>query len=129
MSTLGKILAVDDDHRNLEIFKHLLESQYQLATAGTGEEALQKIVTFGPDLVLLDIMMPGINGYDVCKLIKQGEDNLTKVILVSAKAMIDERLMGYEAGADDYIAKPFDHEEFLAKVRIFIKLKKTEDEL
>ena len=129
MAELGKILAVDDDIRNLEIFKHLLENQYQLATASTGEEALQKVSTFGPDLVLLDIMMPGINGYDVCRMIKQSEDNLTKVILVSAKAMIDERLMGYEAGADDYIAKPFDHEEFLAKIKIFIKLKKAEDEL
>ncbi len=129
MSRIGKILVVDDDPVNLDIFKHLLDKQYEVAYASSGEETLKILPQFIPDLILLDIMMPGISGYEVCKTIKKDEKNLTKIILVSAKAMLDERLMGYESGADDYIAKPFDHEEFLAKVRIFIKLKKAEDAL
>ncbi len=128
MSGFGKILAVDDDPRNIDILKHLLKDMCELSSASNGDEALQKVNEFMPDIVLLDIMMSGMNGYDICRKIKESNNIHTKVILVSAKAMLDERLMGYEAGADDYIVKPFDHEEFLAKIRIFLKLKAVEDE-
>lgn len=124
----GRVLVVDDDARNVEIVLHLLEDLAELATAASGEEALAQCERFPPDLVLLDIMMPGIDGYETCTQLKQRHPQV-KVILVSAKAMLEERLQGYTVGADDYIAKPFDHEEFLAKVRVFLKLRATEEAL
>lgn len=126
--TRPKILVVDDDPRNVDILAHILEDVAEIQTAASGEECLEKRKTFNPDLILLDIMMPGMNGYEACKRIKS-EKEAPKVILVSAKAMLEERLQGYEVGADDYIAKPFDHEEMVAKVRVFLKLKSAEDDL
>jgi C4-dicarboxylate-specific signal transduction histidine kinase len=83
-----------------------------------------------PDLVLLDIMMPGISGYEVCQHIQQDPNlKFTKVILVSGKAMIEERLKGYDCGADDYMTKPFITEELLAKTKVFLRLTKIEKEL
>ena len=127
----AKVLAVDDNPVNLQILTHLLGSLCEMKVSSHGEDALKKISEFKPDLVLLDIMMPGMDGYEVCRRIREmeGGQSLIKVILISAKGMLDERLKGYEVGADDYLVKPFDHEELLAKIRVFLKLKKTEDEL
>ncbi|MGL1935867.1 MAG: hybrid sensor histidine kinase/response regulator [Fibrobacterales bacterium] len=124
----NKILIVDDDPINVGIFEEILEESYELAVATNGDEALEMMPDFGPDLVLLDIMMPGIDGYEVCSTIRKNPDYaFTKVILVSGKSMIDERLHGYKVGADDYITKPFIDEELIAKVKVFIKLKRTEE--
>jgi len=123
-----RILVVDDDPRNVDILVHLLDEVAEIDTAFSGEECLEKTNRTRPDLILLDIMMPGMNGYDACSEIKAIKDG-PKVILVSAKAMLEERLQGYEVGADDYVAKPFDHEEMVAKVRVFLKLKAAEDQL
>ena len=90
MRHTGSILIVDDDERNLEIICHLLEGLCLFETAGNGEEALEKVKHSPPDLVLLDIMMPGIDGYAACREIKLIAPH-TKVILVSAKAMVEER--------------------------------------
>ena len=85
---------------------------------------------FGPDLVLLDIMMPGMDGYEVCRQIKSApHGELTLVALVSGKASTQERLQGYEAGADDYIVKPFDHDELVAKVNILFRMRGAMTEL
>lgn len=114
-----KILAVDDDLLNLEILKELLEEDYFLSTAENGLDALEMAERIRPGLILLDIMMPGMDGYEVCRQVRSREIlKYTKVLLVSAKAMTSERLKGYEAGADDYIIKPFDHEELSAKIRV-----------
>ncbi|MCR4411044.1 MAG: response regulator [Thermoguttaceae bacterium] len=122
--TRGRILIVDDSEINVEILKEILSDSYQLATASTGEECLNVIREFAPDLVLLDVMMPGISGYEVCRRIKASPVGaFTQVILVSGKASKTERLQGYEAGADDYVVKPFDHDELLAKVRVQFRLR------
>ncbi|MGL1901220.1 MAG: hybrid sensor histidine kinase/response regulator [Fibrobacterales bacterium] len=124
----NKILIVDDDPMNVGIFEEILEGSYELAIAMNGSEAIEMMPQFEPDLVLLDIMMPGIDGYEVCKTIRKNPTYaFTKIILVSGKSMIDERLHGYEVGADDYITKPFIDEELAAKVKVFIKLKRTEE--
>ncbi len=121
-----KILIVDDNPSNVKILKERLDD-YQLEVAESGEEALDIAPRFRPDLILLDIMMPGIDGYEVCRLIRFDETlRGTKIIMVSAKAMRHERLDGYAAGADDYIAKPFDGQELLAKVRVYLRLKSVE---
>jgi len=125
-----KILAVDDEPRNLKILQLSLGNAWEIKTAAHGEEALEVLKTFIPDLILLDIMMPGVDGYEVCSRIRANPDlALTKVILISGKAMIEERLKGYEVGADDYITKPFIPEELLAKVKVFIRLTQVEKEL
>lgn len=122
----GRILIVDDCDVNVEILKELLRDQYELEVARTGEECLEKLPAFGADLVLLDIMMPGIGGYEACRRIKASPvGEFTQVILVSGKASTAERLQGFEAGADDYVIKPFDHDELLAKIRVQFRLREA----
>ncbi len=117
MQEKSKILAVDDNEINLAVIEELLESQYNLMTVSTGIDALKIAHEFQPDLIILDIMLEDMNGYDVCQQIRK--DPLlrhTKIIMVSAKAMKSDRLKGYQVGADGYLTKPFDGEELLAMV-------------
>ncbi len=117
MQEKSKILAVDDNSINLAVIEELLESQYNLMTVSTGIDALKMAQEFQPDLIILDIMLHGMDGYDVCRQIRKNSSlRHTKIIMVSAKAMTSERLKGYQVGADDYLTKPFDGEELLAKV-------------
>ncbi len=128
MQTNHRILIVDDTRENVRLLRTILEDDYVLESAATGEEALEILPKFRPDLILLDIKMPGIDGYEVCRRIKKDEQyDFIKIILVSALAMIEERLKGYEAGADDYVTKPFDQDELEAKIRVFLKLKRSEE--
>ena len=127
MSVDEKILIVDDNLSNIEFLEDILED-HNYETATSGEEALQIASKYRPDIILLDIMMPGINGYTVCKMIRQDPElNHAKIIMVSAKAMLSERLEGYEAGADDYLIKPFNPDELLAKVRVYSRLRRIEE--
>ncbi len=128
MQTNYRVLIVDDIPHNVEILETSLEDKYILATAGSGEEALEIIPTFRPDLILLDIMMPGIDGYEVCRKIKANEHlSFIKIILVTGKALVDERLKGYEVGADDYVTKPFVIRELEAKIKVFLNLKRSQE--
>ncbi len=123
-----KILVVDDDPMNQDILDEILGEKYLITTADNGEEALDMLPKLKPDLILLDIMMPGIDGYEVCRRVRgDSRFQFIKIVLVSGKAMIQERLKGYEAGADDYITKPFVEEELEAKVDVFIRLKRKEE--
>lgn len=123
-----KVLAVDDQEANLRIFEEILSEEFSYQLARSGEEALEKIVSFAPDVVLLDIMMPDMDGYQVCRRIRADERlRFTKVIMVSAKAMLEERIEGYAAGANDYLTKPFDEEELLSKLRVFRRLKSLQE--
>ncbi len=118
MQAKKRVLAVDDNEFNQEIVKEALDDEYNLKTATTGEEALEVAVDFRPDIILLDIMMPGIDGYEVCQQIRANPAlRHTRIIIISAKAMTSERIVGYEAGANAYIAKPFDEDELLTKIR------------
>ena len=117
MQEKSKILAVDDNSINLAVIEELLGSQYNLMTVSTGIDALKMAQEFRPDLIILDIMLHGMDGYEVCQQIRKSSSlRDTKIIIVSAKAMTSERLKGYQVGADDYLTKPFDGEELLAKV-------------
>jgi len=119
MQIKKKILVVDDDPNNIVIVGELLGDDYDLKTATTGEEALEITLHFLPDIILLDIMMPGIDGYDVCRRLREHSTlQYAKIIMVSAKAMVSERLKGYEVGANDYLTKPFEEDELLEKVRV-----------
>ncbi len=128
MTNGTKVLIVDDDARNIRILEEVLGDDYILQTAVDGESALERVVSFSPDIVLLDVMMPGIDGLEVCHRIRQHDDfRYIKIILVSGKARLEERLEGYAAGANDYITKPFDHMELLAKVNVYARLKTVEE--
>lgn len=129
MRTPPRILAVDDVPSNLEILQVRLEAQgYDVITAADGEQALALIHEHEPDLVLLDIMMPKVDGITVLKRLKQ--DASTKflpVILVTAKADTSDVVVGLEAGADDYLTKPFEQAALVARVRSLLRLKELHD--
>jgi putative two-component system response regulator len=130
MAKNQRILIVDDSPLNVQILKKVLQHEYVLDVATNGTECLDKVPVFGPDVVLLDIMMPGLSGYEVCERIKSGPYGaFTQVILVSGKASTPERLRGYEALADDYIVKPFEHDELLSKVRVHFRLREAQSKL
>lgn len=121
------ILAVDDDAINIDVYELLFGGDYHLVTALSGEEALEVAPRVRPDLILLDVMMPGMTGYEVCRKLREDPQlRFCKVLLVSAKGSRSERIEGYEAGADDYVTKPFCHDELAAKVRVYLKLKSVE---
>lgn len=112
------ILAVDDDSNNLLIIDELLADSFTVKTVTSGEEALRVAPVFQPNLILMDLMMPGLDGNETCRLLHAiPEMSRTKILMLSAKADITSRLASYDAGVVDYIAKPFDHAEVLAKVR------------
>lgn len=125
-----KILIVDDEPLNVKLIEEILEYEqdFQCRSALNGMEALALLDSYYPDIIILDIMMPGISGYEVCRRIKKDHKHrFAKILMVSGKAMVEERLEGYQAGADDYITKPFVDDELLAKLKVFSKLKKTEE--
>jgi DNA-binding response OmpR family regulator len=129
MQAKKRVLAVDDNELNLEIIKEVLDDEYNLKTATTGEEALEVTVDFRPEIILLDIMLPGMDGYEVCQRIRANPAlRHTRIIMVSAKAMTSERIEGYEAGANVYIAKPFNENELMTKIRQQIRLADKEKE-
>ncbi len=128
MQKLSRILIVDDNPSNIFVLEEMLRDDYHIETAESGEAALEIAPDFLPDLILLDIMMPGIDGYETCRRMRENPSLAgMKIVMVSAKAMKAERLQGYEVGADDYVTKPFDEDELLAKVRVYVRLKVSED--
>jgi putative two-component system response regulator len=118
-----RILAVDDNADNLLVIKELLEPDYTVLCVESGEEAITRAPDFRPNLVLLDMMMLGLNGKQTChRLRAMPELRGTKIVMLSARTALNDRLASYNAGAVDYITKPFDHQEVLAKVRAWMQM-------
>jgi twitching motility two-component system response regulator PilH len=113
-----KVLVVDDSPTDLQVLSTLLRKQgYEVTTAVDGEDALDKAAATHPPVVLLDIILPKKNGYQVCRQLKtQPETNGIKVILVSSKNQESDKFWGLKQGADDYIAKPYRDEDLLAAI-------------
>lgn len=113
------ILVIDDDHMLLKMISLILgQTGYSVATADNGEEGLRRAVEEIPDLIILDIMMPDMNGLEVCRRLKQTpETSLIPVILLTSDDFIDNKVAGFELGAHDYITKPFNAQEFVARVK------------
>jgi DNA-binding response OmpR family regulator len=125
----GRVLVVDDNAMNVDVLRRILRKEYELDTAASGEECLAKLSAFEPQLVLLDIMMPGMDGYETCQRIKSSPlGDSIHVILVSSKGTVADRLQGHEALADDYVVRPFDHDELLDKVRAHFHLRNLRGE-
>lgn len=120
MAGKQKILVVDDDSNIAELVSiYLAKEQFVPETAADGEEALEMIRSFAPDLVILDIMLPGRDGYDVLREIRKSSD--TPVILLSAKGETFDKVLGLELGADDYMIKPFEPKELVARVKAVLR--------
>lgn len=128
---MAKILAVDDDPVNLSLLEAMLAPQgYEVIFAGDGQEALQKVFRQKPDLVLLDVMMPRLDGFAVCREIKKEEaTRFIPVVLVTALDQVADRVKGIEAGADDFLTKPINEQELVARVRSLLRIKMLNDQL
>jgi signal transduction histidine kinase len=120
-----RILVVDDDRLNVRILSNILKSEgYTLADADSGERALEVYETFHPDLVLLDVMMPGMNGFETCRTLRQRHGAETApVIFITAKSESDDIVEGLSAGGVDYLPKPFRAKEALARIRTHLHIR------
>jgi len=126
-----KVLVVDDVPVNVKLLADLLSVKgYDVVTAASGTEALEKIAKEQPGLVLLDVMMPGMSGYDVCRKIRENPATaMLPVVMVTALDPAKERVKGIEAGADDFLMKPINQPELLARVKSLLRIKLLHDEL
>ena len=131
MSKAPRILIVDDDERNVRLMESILRAnKYDVITAYDGEEALKIVNEELPDLLLLDAMMPKVNGYEVClRLKKRPETQLLPIIMVTALSSLEDKVQALEIGADDFLAKPINRLELLAKMRSVLRAKSLHDEI
>ena len=120
MGAKQKILIVDDDTNISELISlYLIKECFETQTVEDGESALSAFKTFKPDLILLDLMLPGMDGYQVCREIRK--DSNIPIIMLSAKGEIFAKVLGIELGADDYMIKPFDSKELVARVKAVLR--------
>jgi len=131
MSEQARILVVDDTPANIKLLGDLLAAKgYAVTTAASGEQGLARIAAEAPDLVLLDVMMPGLSGYEVCRRIRSNPaTELLPVVLCTSLDPQQERARGIEAGADDFLSKPVNQPELFARVKSLLRIKKLHDEL
>lgn len=120
-----RVLVVDDSEYNVEMIQAQLEAEeYEVATAYDGAMALQRVKEVSPDLILLDVLMPVLNGYEVCRRLKENEETrFTPIILITALGETEDRIKGLEAGADDFLIKPLNSLEMLARIRSLLRVK------
>jgi len=126
-----RVLAVDDDERNLALLTAKLEREgYELETARNGVEALQKAVSFNPDLVIMDVMMPQMDGYEALRHLKSREETrYIPVIMLTGRAEIEDKVLGFEVGAEDYINKPYSLQEVSARVKSLLRMRALQTKL
>ena len=127
----GKILVVDDQPLNVELLEaDLLAHGYEVVTAYDGKSALEKVANESPDLILLDVMMPGMDGFEVCRRLKSDQETLLiPIVMVTALSARDDRIRGIEVGVDDFLTKPYDKQELQARVKSLLRVKMFTDEL
>ena len=120
MISKQKVLIVDDDNNIAELISlYLIKECFETEIVNDGEEALRVFRTFNPDIILLDLMLPGIDGYQVCREVRKTSN--VPIIMLSAKGEVFDKVLGLELGADDYIIKPFDSKELVARVKAILR--------
>lgn len=118
--SIGKIMVVDDDRNICELLRLYLEKEgYMVVIANDGEEALAKFTIENPDLMLLDIMMPKLDGWQVCREIRKKSN--VPIIMITAKGETFDKVLGLELGSDDYVVKPFDPKEIVARIKAIMR--------
>ena len=123
-----RILVVDDDPKMLSLMRRGLSfAGYVVDQAGDGEEALEIARERPPDLVVLDIMLPGLDGVEVCRRLRAADSDLP-ILMSTAKGRVPDRIAGLDAGADDYVIKPFDFDELLARIRALLRRTRPADD-
>lgn len=128
---VATIMVVDDDQRNVRLMESILKSNgYRVRKAFDGEEAKQSIESESPDLILLDVMMPKMSGFELCRLLRDRyETRLLPVIMITALNSLEDKVRALETGADDFLSKPINKTELLAKVRSILRVKSLQDEV
>ena len=128
---LASVLIVDDTPANLDVLQDMLASSgYEMLIAINGESALKQAEYAGPDIILLDVMMPGINGFETCRRLKQQESTREiPVIFMTALSDTADKVQGFEVGGVDYVTKPLQHEEVLARIETHLTLRNLQREL
>ncbi|MCF6355023.1 MAG: response regulator [Candidatus Polarisedimenticolaceae bacterium] len=126
-----RILVIDDNITNVELLEaYLCAADYEVITAYNGHSGLEMAITEAPDLLLLDIMMPGLDGYQVCTQLKNNEKTrFIPIIMITALTEIEDKIKGLNAGADDFLSKPFNKHELMARVRSLLRIKSLHDDL
>ncbi|MBA1333666.1 MAG: Two-component transcriptional response regulator, LuxR family [Firmicutes bacterium] len=120
MASVSKVLIVDDEQRIVEVVRsYLVKEGYTVVQAGNGIEALELYRREEPDLVVLDLMMPGMDGWEVCKRIRA--ESAVPIIMLTAKSQVEDRVEGLSIGADDYLVKPFSPKELVARIRAVLR--------
>ena len=123
-----RILIVDDDENIAELISlYLVKECFDTEIAADGEEALEKFKQYQPQLILLDIMLPGMDGYDVCREIRKSSN--VPIIMLSAKGEVFDKVLGLKIGADDYMIKPFDSNELVARVQAVLRRVQQNEEV
>ena len=126
MVSKQKILIVDDDNNIAELIAlYLTKECFETKIVNDGEEALREFASFRPDLIILDLMLPGIDGYQVCREIRHTSD--VPIIMLSAKGETFDKVLGLELGADDYMVKPFETKELIARIKAVLRRYESKD--
>lgn len=126
----SKVLVVDDQPANVKLITAILKKDYEIIPAYSGKEALEKVDSENPDIVLLDVMMPEIDGYEVCKKIKQEDSTrFTPVVMITALSDVEDRIKAIEVDADEFLTKPINNHELITRTRSLLKTKHFHDQL
>lgn len=127
---MKKILVVDDEPIFIGLIEEILAKQYEIETASSGKEALTKVKETSPDLILLDVIMPEINGYEVCRQLKgDKKTSFIPVLMVTSLKEKEDRIKAIDAGADDLLNKPVDMIELKTRVKSLLRIKQYHDQL
>ncbi|WP_340818799.1 response regulator [Methanolobus sp. WCC4] len=130
MQDRDKVLIVDDEQAIVELMGLYLRSDYEVIPAYSGKEALDKVKSEKPDIILLDVMMPDMNGYEVCRVLKTSvETQFLPVVMVTALSGKDDRIKGIEVGADEFLGKPVNRLELVTRVRSLLRIKHLQDKI
>ncbi|TWP45226.1 response regulator transcription factor [Lentzea tibetensis] len=114
------VLVADDDHKNAELIKRYLDREgHDVKVVHDGRSAIDEVRSARPDLLVLDVMMPGVDGLDVCRILRRESD--VPVLMLTARSTADDLLLGFDLGADDYVTKPYDPRELMARVRAILQ--------
>ncbi|WP_319508218.1 response regulator [uncultured Methanolobus sp.] len=130
MQYQDKVLIVDDEQAIVELMGLYLKSDYEVIPAYSGQEALDKVKSEKPDIILLDVMMPDMNGYEVCRVLKTSvETQFLPVVMVTALSGKDDRIKGIEVGADEFLGKPVNRLELVTRVKSLLRMKHLQDKI